>query len=85
MIKRGTNVAKFDYNLLAFNRFNGYLRTGKAATMGKAKKLVKVFTVGVPVLFSRYIFNSVLPGGFPRLKLLNPAKRHKRSIRRKKK
>jgi hypothetical protein len=81
---RGPNVAKFDHTLLAANRFNGYLRTGKAATMGKAKKLVKVFTVGVPVLFSRYVFSSVIPSGFPRLKLARFTKKRRKVVRKKK-
>lgn len=44
-------AGNFNPVLLAGNQTNGYTRVGKAAKIGKSKKLVKVFTVGVPVFF----------------------------------
>ena len=58
-------AGNFNPVLLAGNQTNGYTRVGKAAKIGKAKKLVKVFTVGVPVFFSRYIYYQHPPKGFP--------------------
>lgn len=54
----------FNPALLAQNQTNGYTRVGKAAKIGKAKKLTKVFTIGVPLFFSRYIYMEKLPAGF---------------------
>jgi hypothetical protein len=56
--------------LLAGNRFNGYTRSGRALNLSKAKRLVKVYTVGVPLLFCRFIFFGKKPKGFPRIKLV---------------
>ena len=58
-------AGNFNPVLLASNQTNGYTRVGKAAKIGKAKKLVKVFTIGVPVFFSRYIYYQHPPHGFP--------------------
>lgn len=55
----------FNPALLAVNQTNGYTRVGKAAKIGKAKRLVNVFTIGVPVFFSRYIYYHHPPHGFP--------------------
>ncbi len=58
-------AGNFNPALLAGNQTNGYTRVGKAAKIGKSKKLTKVFTVGVPVFFSRYIYYQHPPHGFP--------------------
>lgn len=60
--KGGSNL--FNPAILAQNQTNGYTRVGKAAKIGKAKKLTKMFTLGVPVLFTRYIYWEKLPEGF---------------------
>lgn len=62
---KGRGGNNFNPALLADNQTNGYVRVGKAAKIGKAKKLVKVFTLGVPVFFSRYIYYPHPPHGFP--------------------
>lgn len=69
MANAGQKAGTFNPVLLANNQFNGYTRTGKAAKMSKAKKLVKVFTLGVPLLFARYIYHSSTPKGFPKIVL----------------
>lgn len=38
---------------LAKNFTNGYIRVGKAAKIGKSKKITKVATIGLPIFFSR--------------------------------
>lgn len=63
----GNKAGSFNPVLLANNQTNGYKRFGKAAKIGKAKKLVKLYTVGVPFLFARYIYLSNTPKGFPKI------------------
>ena len=65
----GHKAGVFNPALLAGNQTNGYERVGKAAKIGKAKKLVKVFTIGVPLLFTRYIYGPKFPTDFPKLTL----------------
>lgn len=65
MAKLKGRAGHFNPVLLAGNQTNGYTRVGKAAKIGKAKKLVKLFTIGVPVFFSRYIYYQHPPRGFP--------------------
>lgn len=67
MARAGTRVGSFNPAILATNQVNGFERTGQAAKIGKAKKLVKVFTVGVPLLFARYIYPVFTPADFPRI------------------
>lgn len=69
MAKAGQKAGGFNPALLAGNQTNGYTRVGKAAKIGKAKKLVKVFTLGVPLFFTRYIYASRIPTDFPKLVL----------------
>lgn len=69
MATLGQRAGSFNPVLLAGNQTNGYTRTGKAAKMSKAKKLTKVFTLGVPLLFAVYIYHSNTPRGFPKLVL----------------
>ena len=54
----------FNPAILADNQTNGYTRIGKASKIGKAKKLTKVFTIGVPVFFTRFIYYEKLPNDF---------------------
>lgn len=49
MIIRGQKAGIFNPVLLAGHQTNGYVRDGKAAKISKAKRLVKVCTVGVPI------------------------------------
>lgn len=58
-------AGSFNPAVLATSQTNGYTRVGKAAKIGKAKKLTKMFTVGVPVFFTRYIYYQHPPHGFP--------------------
>lgn len=78
----------FDPVLLAGNRVNGFPRRGRAATMSKHKKLVNVYTIGVPLLFSRFILLQSPPRLFPKIKLkiFNPKRKKRvRRVERKKK
>ena len=45
--------APFNPVLLAKGQTNGYMRVGKAAKLGKAKRVTKSFTIGVPIFFSQ--------------------------------
>lgn len=63
----GNRAGNFNPVLLAGHQTNGYKRFGKAAKIGKAKKLTKVYTVGVPFLFAKYIYLSNTPYGFPKI------------------
>jgi hypothetical protein len=70
MLKNEKKQNLFNPAILADNQTNGYIRTGKAAKIGKAKKLTKVFTIGVPLFFTRFIYYEKLPHTFfPRLVL----------------
>lgn len=50
---------------LAKGQTNGYLRIGNASKIGKAKKITKQCTIGVPMFFTRYIYAEMLPAEFP--------------------
>lgn len=65
----GHKAGIFNPVLLAGHQTNGYKRTGKAAKIGKAKKLTKVYTLGVPLLFTRFIYRAFTPKGFPKIVL----------------
>lgn len=67
MARAGTRVGAFNPAILATNQVNGFERSGQAAKVGKAKKLFKVFTLGVPLLFAKYIYPVFTPYGFPRI------------------
>lgn len=69
MAYAGTKIACFNPAILATNQVNGFEREGKAAKVGKAKKLTKVYTLGVPLLFSNYIYPVFTPADFPRIVL----------------
>lgn len=91
MAKYGTKLGVFNPALLAGNQTNNYKRAGKAAKISKAKKLVKLFTIGVPLLFTRYIFWNVVPLDFPKITLQDEVNKklgrkfHKRDLKKKKK
>ena len=55
----------FDPVNLAKGQTNGYVRVGNASKIGKAKKITKQCTVGVPLFFSKYIYAEILPAIFP--------------------
>lgn len=55
----------FDPVSLAKGQTNGYVRVGSASKVGKAKKITKQCTVGLPLFFSRYIYADLLPAIFP--------------------
>lgn len=55
----------FDPVNLAKGQTNGYIRIGNAAKIGKAKKITKQCTIGVPLFFTRYIYADLLPAEFP--------------------
>ena len=57
--------APFNPVLLAKGQTNGYTRVGRAAKLGKSKKITKAFTIGVPIFFSQWIYFDPLPEGFP--------------------
>lgn len=69
MIIRGQKAGIFNPVLLAGHQTNGYVREGKAAKISKAKRLVKVCTIGVPIFFTRFIYLPKKPKGFPRITL----------------
>lgn len=50
---------------LAKGQTNGYVRVGNASKIGKAKKITKQCTIGVPLFFTRYIYAEMLPAEFP--------------------
>jgi hypothetical protein len=55
----------FDPVSLAKGQTNGYERVGNASKIGKAKKITKQCTIGVPLFFTKYIYIELLPEVFP--------------------
>ncbi len=55
----------FDPVSLAKGQTNGYVRVGNASKIGKAKKITKQCTIGLPLFFTRYIYAEILPVHFP--------------------
>ena len=55
----------FDPVNLAKGQTNGYVRVGNASKIGKAKKITKQCTVGVPLFFTKFIYADILPATFP--------------------
>lgn len=85
MARGGNKVGSFNPALLAGNQTNGYERVGKAAKIGKAKRLVKMYTLGVPLLFPRYIYWNKTPMDFPKIVLRDEVnKKLGRKMRRRK-
>jgi hypothetical protein len=50
---------------LSKGQTNGYVRVGNASKIGKAKKITKQCTIGVPLFFTKYIYAELLPSIFP--------------------
>lgn len=67
MAEAGNKVGSFNPALLAVNQVNGFIRTGAASKIGKAKRLTKVYTLGVPLFFAQYIYPIKTPADFPRI------------------
>jgi len=55
----------FDPVNLARGQTNGYVRVGNASKIGKAKKITKQCTIGLPLFFTRYLYAEILPVAFP--------------------
>lgn len=70
MLQYDKKQSSFNPAFLANNQTNGYKRIGKASKIGKAKKLTKVFTIGLPVFFSRFIFYDKIPRGLDKKLIL---------------
>lgn len=70
MVKTQKRHGGFNPVVLANNQTNGYTRIGAASKIGKAKKLTQLFTIGVPILFTRFIYYEKLPKDFPERLLL---------------
>ncbi len=91
MAENGHKFGEFNPAILATNQTNGYKRKGKAAKMSKAKILTKTYTIGVPLFFARYMYDSFTPYGFPKIILRDEVnkklgkKLHRREYRNKKK
>jgi hypothetical protein len=56
---KGERGGLFDPRTLASNRFNGYVRSGKALNLSKKKRLINIYTLGVPLLFCNNIYNKL--------------------------
>ena len=65
LVNPNKQTIPFDPVSLSKGQTNGYVRVGNASKIGKAKKLTKQCTVGVPLFFSRYIYAELLPAIFP--------------------
>ncbi len=88
LLNNKTQTLPFDPVLLARGQTNGYVRVGNASKLGKAKKITKQGTVGVPLFFTRYIYADKLPAHFPyRLSIADELRRKmgKKSKKNKKK
>lgn len=65
LVNPNKQTIPFDPVSLAKGQTNGYVRVGNAAKIGKAKKITKQCTIGVPLFFTRYIYAELLPAVFP--------------------
>lgn len=65
LVNPNKQTIPFDPVSLAKGQTNGYVRVGNASKIGKAKKITKQCTVGVPLFFTRYIYAELLPAIFP--------------------
>lgn len=65
LVNPNKQTIAFDPVSLAKGQTNGYVRVGNASKIGKAKKITKQCTVGVPMFFTRYIYAELLPAIFP--------------------
>jgi hypothetical protein len=51
-------MSKFDPVMLAKGLVTGFKRVGAASKVGKSKKTIKIGTIGVPLLFSKYLYDT---------------------------
>ncbi len=65
LVNPNKQTIPFDPVSLAKGQTNGFVRVGNASKIGKAKKITKQCTIGVPVFFSKYIYAELLPAIFP--------------------
>ena len=65
LVNPNKQTIPFDPVSLSKGQTNGYVRVGNASKIGKAKKLTKQCTIGVPLFFTRYIYAELLPAIFP--------------------
>lgn len=84
LINQKKKYIPFDPVRLAKNHVNGFTRTGKAAKMGKAKKITQSATLGVPVFFSRILYSDKLLNFFPYRLWISDSDRKKMGKKRKK-
>jgi hypothetical protein len=54
-----------DIKSLARGLTTGYKRKGAASRVGKAKKMNKIYTIGLPTYFSRFLFTGRTTRKFP--------------------
>ena len=84
LVKQNKKLVPFDPVKLAKNFTNGYTRVGKAAKIGKSKKITKVATIGLPIYFSRWIYDEFPPRDFPFKLWISDADRRLMGVKRKK-
>ena len=84
LVKANIRQVPFDPVKLAKNFTNGYLRVGKAAKVGKSKKVTKIATIGFPVFFSRWLYEEFPPRDYPFKLWISDADRRKMGVKRKK-
>lgn len=85
LVNPNKQTIPFDPVNLAKGQTNGYVRVGNASKIGKAKKITKQCTVGVPLFFSKYIYAELLPAIFPYRLTIADELRKKMGKKRKKK
>lgn len=85
LVNPNKQTIPFDPVHLAKGQTNGYIRIGNAAKIGKAKKITKQGTIGVPIFFTRYIYADVLPISFPFKLSISDDTRRKMGKKKKKK
>jgi len=83
LMKPKVKTIPFDPVSLSKNITCGYERVGKASKIGKAKKITKIVTIGVPVFFSRFIYYEHLPAEYPYKLYLSDEDRKKMGVKRK--
>jgi hypothetical protein len=54
-----------DIILLAKGQTNGFDRVGNASKLGKSRRITKTGTIGLPILFTRCVYNVKIPLDFP--------------------
>jgi hypothetical protein len=80
-----TESIPFDPVNLAKGQTNGYIRTGKAAKIGKSKKITNKGTIGVPLFFTRCIYYEQPPKDYPFYLIISDDIRKKMGKKKKKK